>query len=246
MDFYEAIAGDYEAIVDAAGRAAGIEAFIDALMDSRPIRSALDVACGAGAYAIALAKRGAAVTGADVSEAMLAGARAAASGADVQIDWVCAPMQTIARHTAGPFDAVLCMGNSIPHVLAGAGLAQTIAGFHQVLAPGGVAVVHLLNYQRILARQERIIGVTRRSDSEYVRFYDFLDQRVRFNVLQIGWADDRCAHELHSTELRPYLADELAAALSEGGFADVSLHGDLQFGPFDAAESDALMLVAHT
>ncbi|HDZ20493.1 hypothetical protein LCGC14_0162550 [marine sediment metagenome] len=245
MDFYDAIAGDYGTIVDAAGRAAGIEAFIGALMDSHPIRSALDVACGAGAYTIALAKRGVRVTGADVSEAMLAGARAAADSADVRIDWVCAPMQTIARRAAGPFDAVLCMGNSIPHVLDDAGLAQTIAGFHQVLAPGGVAVIHLLNYQRILARQERIVGVTRRGDSEYVRFYDFLDGRVRFNVLQMQWDGERCTHELHSTELRPYLADELAAALSEGGFADVSVHGDQQFGPFDAAESDVLMLVAH-
>ena len=62
----------------------------------------------------------------------------------------------------------------------------------------------VLNYARVLARGERIVGVNRAAGREYVRFYDFLPGRVQFNILQIAWHGDRCEHRLSSTMLRPF------------------------------------------
>ena len=246
MDFYNAIAGDYETIVDAAGRAAGIKAFVGELIDRYSVRSAVDVACGTGAYTFALAAAGVKTVGADISEGMVARARlhAGQTGADIQ--WHVVGMQDIAEHVTEPVDAVLCMGNSLPHILSDDDLAKTASAFRKLVNPGGVAVVHLLNYDRILADAERIVGITRVEDVEYVRFYDFFHGRLRFNILEVHWDGDTATHKLHATELRPYRSAELADAFTQGGFTTVETYGSQAFDPFDAEQSDVLVLVAKT
>ena len=246
MDFYNAVAGDYETIVDAAGRAAGIEVFVSELTGSYCVRSAVDVACGTGAYTLALAAAGVKTIGADISEGMVDRARANAQKAGADIQWHVAGMQDIADHVAGPVDAVLCMGNSLPHILTDDDLARTVSAFRQLLSPEGVAVVHLLNYERILAGRERIVGITRTDGGEYVRFYDFFHGRLRFNILEIHWAGDAASHTLHATELRPYRSGELVDAFTQGGFTTVETYGSQAFDPFDAGVSDVLVLVART
>ena len=244
MDFYNAIAGDYETIVDAAARKAGIEAFVGKLIDRYSVRSAIDVACGTGAYTFALAAAGVKTVGADISEGMVDRAHAHAQEAGADIQWHVAGMQDLADHVTQPADAVLCMGNSLPHILSDDDLHKTVAAFRKLVNPEGVAVVHLLNYDRILADGERIVGITRHEGVEYVRFYDFFHGRLRFNILEIHWDGDAATHTLHATELRPYRSGELVDAFTQGGFATVETYGSQAFDRFDAEQSDVLVLVA--
>lgn len=244
VSFYDDIAADYDRIVGGAKRAAAAEGFVAWLAGSRPLRRALEVACGTGLYARALGRRDIEVVAADVSEAMLQQAKAQTTPADGRIEWLAEPMQTIAQHVAGPFDAVLCMGNSLPHLLSDADLRAALEAFRAVLAESGVVVIHLLNYARVLARRERIVGVTREGDREYVRFYDFLPERVQFNILELHWEGGACRHELHQTTLRPYTAGQLKVALARAGFAAVELYNGPAVGPFSETESDQLLLVA--
>ncbi len=244
VDFYNAIAGDYETIVDAAGRAAGIEAFVGELIRRYSVSSAVDVACGTGAYTLALAAAGVNAIGADISEGMVDRGRAYAREAGADIQWHVTGMQDIADHVTESVDAIVCMGNSLPHILTDDDLNKTVSAFRKLVKPEGVAVVHLLNYERILAQRERIVGITRVNDVEYVRFYDFYHGRLRFNLLEIHWAGDTASHTLHSTELRPYCSAELVDAFTKGGFTTVETYGSQAFGPFDPEQSDVVVLVA--
>ena len=243
MDFYDQIAADYDRIVEQGDRAEDARRFVARLAERHALTSTVDVACGTGLYAQALADHGAAVVAADISEPMLQQARLAVDNPRVR--WVCAPMQSLAGHVAGGVDAVLCMGNSLPHLLTDNDLAATLAGFHSMLTPGGIAVVQLLNYQRLLAAGERIVGVTRSGDSQYVRFYDFLTNRVQFNILGMHWSGSQCEHHLHQTPLRPYLAADLGPALIAADFVNVEAFGGLDLSPFQPTESDQLLLIAH-
>ena len=244
MTIYDDIADDYDAVVDTERRAGGAEAFVSALMAAHPIRSAVDAACGTGLYALALAGKGVGVVGADLSEAMVDKARARGEELGLAVRWLASPMQELARRVEGPVDAVLCMGNSLPHLLTDEDLTDTVAGFRAMLSPGGVAVVSVLNYAKILADADRIVGISRAGEAEYVRFYDFLHGRVRFNILKMQWTGGACCHELHSTELRPYGADELVAAFREGGFAEAQLLGSNRLEPFEPKASDVLIVMA--
>ncbi len=244
MDLYEHIAGDYDAVTGAAGRCQAARTMLAELRRRHPFDSVLDVACGNGMHAMMLAEMGVAVTAADISEAMLDQARRRAAEAHLAVRWVHAPMQDIARHVDGPFDAILCLGNSLPHLLDEHQLTATLAGFAKLLSPRGVVVLQLLNYARVLARQERIVGVTRRGDTEYIRFYDFLADFVRFNILKLTWSAGGCAHDLADTLLRPYTRDEIAATCGTAGLGRIDCHAGLAFANFDELESDTLMVVA--
>jgi 2-polyprenyl-3-methyl-5-hydroxy-6-metoxy-1,4-benzoquinol methylase len=244
MDLYEHIAADYDAVTGAAGRRQAARTMLAELRRRHPFDSVLDVACGNGTHAIMLAEMGARVTAADISEAMLDHARRRAGDAGLAVRWVHAPMQEIARHVEGPFDAILCLGNSLPHLLDPHQLTRALAGFAKLLAPRGVVVLGLLNYARVLARQERIVGVTRQGDTQYVRFYDFLADFVRFNVLKLTWSAGGCTHDLADTLLRPYTRDEIAAACRIAGLGRVDCHAGADFADFDEQTSDTLTLIA--
>lgn len=241
--FYDDLAAEYDDLTGLAGRLAKARAFIAALKDRYRIASALDVACGTGLYAIELARSGIQAVGSDLSEPMLQQAARNAKETGVSLDWVPAPMQELPAKISRQFDAVLCMGNSIPHLLEDVALDAAIGGFVKLLAPGGIVALQLLNYAGILASRERIVGINRAGDREYVRFYDFLDGLVRFNILEITWRGDRAEHRLHSTTLRPYSAYALRACLFRHGCGKIELFGGLDFAPFYPKASDTVMLV---
>jgi SAM-dependent methyltransferase len=231
MDFYDQIADSYAELTGASDRKGPAGRFIKELTCRFDIASAVDAACGAGLFAIELAERGVQVVGSDISSGMLKSAVRNASVAGIDSDlcsWIQAPMQELGDRVSIRPDAIV-----------------TVAGFATLLAAGGVVAIHLLNYARVLAGAERIVGITREGPKEFVRFYDFDSEFISFNILEIEWGDaGRCSHKLHTTSLRPYMHSELIDALAAGGFGNIEAFGDLQFSPFDPEASDTLLLTA--
>src|SRR6187551_1234668 len=76
----------------------------------------LDVPCGAGRLAIPLARRGARVTGVDVSAEFLDAAREEASRANADAAWIHADMRELPRGDSNRFDAAFCFGNSFGYL----------------------------------------------------------------------------------------------------------------------------------
>src|SRR5215472_2918927 len=87
-----------------AGRTAAEVAFLVQTLALPPGAALLDLACGQGRHAIALAQRGYRVTGLDLSASHLALARQAAAAEGVAVTWVEADMRAL---PPGPFDAVI-------------------------------------------------------------------------------------------------------------------------------------------
>ena len=243
MDFYDQIAQRYDQITHTAARAEAAGGFVRALLERQPVRTALDAACGNGVYSLPLAAAGAEVTAADLSEGMIEQGRRRARRARLAIHWVHSPMQDLGRRLSASFDAVLCMGNSIPHLLEEADLRETLAGFVHLAQRGGAVIVQLLNYARIMARGERIVGIDRAGGRQFVRFYDFLESGlIRFNILQVHWTGGKAEHEIASTTLRPYGVKPLSAALRRAGCRRVEVFSGLDFSPWDE-RADTVMLV---
>jgi len=244
MGFYEDISDRYDRITNTSARSRGAQAFVRALMERYRIQSALDAACGNGVFAIPLAQMGTRVLASDISPAMIEQGRHRADVARVNIDWLVSPMENLDEHPAGPFDAILCMGNSLPHLLDEARLRRCFNGFAQKLSPGAPAVLALLNYRKTLKEKERIVGIDRDGDTHYIRFYDFLPDMLQFNVLEITYTPERVTHRMNSTMLRPWTLGQLRDALANAGFDDVQAYGSLEFEPLDENRHDTIMLVA--
>jgi SAM-dependent methyltransferase len=141
-------------------------------------RDVLEYGCGAAQWAIALAKRGARVTGLDNSARQLEHARAAAAAAGVAVEFIHAPGEAT-PFAAGRFDLVFCDHGAMSFAAPEA----TIPEVARILRPGGAFVFSVEHPLHALAWQDDAGGPTRVLHRPYFtldRFDDPLDGSVNF------------------------------------------------------------------
>jgi glycine/sarcosine N-methyltransferase len=210
----------------------------------------LDAACGTGQHAIALARRGYDVAGADLSAGMIERASANAKAESVAMRFVKAGFGRLSAQVGAGFDALLCLGNSLPHLLTLADLASALADFAMCLRPGGVLLIQNRNFDRVLARRERWMEPQsyREGDREwlFLRMYDFRrDGLLDFHVLTLQRkGSEAWTQRVATSPLWPQREGELTAALAEAGFAAVISYGNLAGAPFEPDASPNLVLTA--
>jgi glycine/sarcosine N-methyltransferase len=263
---YDALSDDYDRFVNWESRLAYEMPFIEGALREADAHRVLDVACGTGMHAIELAQRSYKVVGTDLSALMIEQARENAAAAEVEARFVVAGFGELAEKLAlspvlseveetvkeggGLFDAVLCLGNSLPHALGAEDLDNALVDFAAVLRPGGLLLVQNRNFDAVLARRERFMGpeAYREGDREwlFVRFYDFnSDNTLTFNMLILRRdAEGKWSQQAESTGLRPVTYSELVASLTAAGFTKIGCYGDMQGAPFDPENSSNLITVA--
>jgi SAM-dependent methyltransferase len=252
---YDEFSTDYDRFVDWEGRLAAEMPFILQQLRAVDARRVLDVACGTGMHAIALATHGFDVVGTDVSQGMIEQSRANAEQADVAVQFEVAGFgelaPTLIEGTGQrSFDALLCLGNSLPHVLTARELQNTLEDFGRCLSAGGLALIQNRNFDAVLAERDRWMGPQsyREDESEwlFVRFYDFEpDGLLTFNVMTLRRHGMEDWHErVTSTRLWPLTQRELTDALEAAAFDEVACYGNMEGASFDVENSPNLVAVA--
>ncbi len=257
---YDAFSEDYDRFVNWPGRLAFELPFIEQKLQEVGARRVLDAATGTGQHVIALAQRGYQAEGADLSEGMIEVARRNAAQAGVQavfyvagfgeLDGILRLRSERLGSEGPPYDAVLCLGNSLPHLLSREALIAALADFAAVLRPGGLLLVQNRNFDAVLAEQGRWMEPQSAQEGErewlFVRFYDFrADGLIDFNILTLArqgggaWAQRRS-----QTQLYPLRQSELEQALVAAGFTQATSYGGLNGAPFEARQSPNLVVTA--
>lgn len=216
----------------------------------RPLKI-LDAACGTGMHAIELARRGAWAAGADLSEKMITQARLNAAQASVRVDFRPAGFGAFQAAFADvlPMDALLCLGNSLPHVLTRQELRTTLADFAACLRPGGLLLIQNRNFDAVLRHHQRWMEpqAYTEGDAEWIflRFYDFeADGTITFNLLTLyRTGKEPWIQQMNATHLYPWQRDELETALLETGFTSMAAFGGMDGSPFETSTSGNLVLV---
>jgi hypothetical protein len=146
------------------------------------------------------------------------------------------------------FDATLCLGNSLPHLLSAGAVDHALADLAGVLRPEGFLVIQNRNFDRVWVEQERFMPPQSARDGAgewiFVRFYDFRQDTVTFNMLRLQRTEDGWTQDAESTELRPIFHDDLAQSLAAVGFDPVVFYGSYDGSAFDPEESGDLIAVA--
>ncbi len=248
VPLYDDIGPDYDRFVDWESRLALEMPAVERLLAAAGARRVLDTACGTGRHAIALAQRGYEVVGADLSAAMVAQARANAAAAQVEVPFIQAGLGHLAAGIPGPWDAVLCLGHSLPHLLCAAEVAAALEDMARLLRPGGLLLIQNRNDERLLARGQRFmpLSVYRQGDEEwlFLRMLDLDPRRISFHMVTLHRDAQGWHQRVSSTTHRPLPQTELAAALLAAGFADLAFFGSWAMEPFVVDQSGDLVVVA--
>jgi glycine/sarcosine N-methyltransferase len=250
---YDAISNDYDRFINWPARLAVEMPVIEGQIQKAAGTGCrvLDAACGTGMHAVALAQLGYQSSGADISSGMIERARINASTAGVSVHFETVGFEHLAD-TFGrqSFDTVLCLGNSLPHILEKSALAATLTDFAACLRPGGLILLQNRNLDAVLAHHERWMEpqAYRHQGSEwlFLRFYDFdPDGLLSFHMVTLhrqGTSPWR--QQVTTTRLYPLRQNELVETLCEVGFTGITSYGSMSADPFDPANSGNLVITA--
>ncbi len=131
----------------------------------------LDVGCGGGILAEAMALRGARVTGIDMGEEPLRVAELHTLESGVAVDYQRIPVEQLANERPAGFDVVTCM-EMLEHV---PDPGSVIAACSQLVRPGGHVFFSTLNrnpkaYLFAIVGAEYLLGMLPRGTHDYARF----------------------------------------------------------------------------
>ncbi len=134
-------------------------------------KKVLDVGCGGGILAEAMAQRGAAVTGIDLSDKALKVADLHLLESHLSVNYEKTTVEEFAARHAGEFDVVTCM-ELLEHVPEPAGMVAACA---RLVRPGGEVFFSTINrnpkaYLFAVIGAEYVLGLLPKGTHDYARF----------------------------------------------------------------------------
>jgi ubiquinone/menaquinone biosynthesis C-methylase UbiE len=190
----------------------------------RPTIDVLELACGTGSHAIELEKLGYTVTATDYSDSMLAVARKKAASLSSDVEFYKQDMRSL-NLQRGPFDAVVCLFDSIGYAVTNEALRQTLQGIHRSLHTDGLFVFEFWNAGAMLRNFDPVrVRQWFTEKSEVLRISEtMLDHtwqicKVSYRVLELNNDGTYVQFkEIHA--VRYFLLQEMAALLENNGFS---------------------------
>ena len=208
----------------------------------------LDLGCGTGSLALALAERGCEVMGIDIDEGLLAvakekAARAAAGTAERlrfrRLDIRDAGDSLDARG----FDLVLCLGNTLPHLRGEAQIGIALKGWRRLIAASGALGLQIIDFERIARLGLPGLPPLKSKGMVFERDYDGLEVGKNFDftarLQEPGAMAGRTAEA--SISLFALGRGALDRLLMEAGFSQREYSGGFRD---EAADGTCLPLVA--
>ncbi len=220
-----------------------------ALFDRFGVRSVLDASCGTGHHLRLFASMGIDVGGADISPAMVELARENTRKAGYSIEVSVSSWAELPEKVSRRFDAVLCIGNSLPYVIDEGDLRKSLRGLWSCVKDGGILLVQFKNFEKLRRAGERFLPIVSTEgphETVGLRMYDYYPDKIDFHVILLEKIDREWRMRRHVTPLKPYASEDIVAPLHGLGVT-VNVYGSLGLGPFVVEESPDVVIVAqHT
>ena len=223
--------------------------FFQQLFEARGVRSVLDCACGPGRHVLEFARWGLAAAGSDLAPNMVAAAQAHARQAGAAVEFQVASFTELATAWGlARFDAVVCLGNSLTLAPTDADVGRALGEMASVLRPGGVAVVHVFNWDKLAAEGLRIMpalsATVENRDVTLLRVFHHRGEVIDLHLVAMARREGGVETQIQTAAQRPVGPARLEEFARSAGFAQVERYAGYDLAPFDSAGSDQLVLVA--
>lgn len=211
----------------------------------------LELGCGSGRVAIALADAGFEVRGIDTSEAMLAIAHKNLGRRQLPVTFGGGDMRHFASHRE--FGLVFCALDTLLHLPCTGDVLDTMASAHRALRPGGLLAFDIVNPtpdllamgDRMVRHQSTFAGSPGTEIAHFVSWDIDPEAQTIDSMHFYDWLSDEGVVQRRTASLRlRYLEpSQVMDALRSTGFGGVELYGNAQLDPF-TPESERMICVA--
>jgi len=201
-----------------------------------------DLGCGIGLDSIALAMNGHKVTAFDISPKMIEEVRQNALKFKVTIATSVHSFESVPKTYNGKFNYVVSVGNTIAHINSKQ-LQRAFKRIYDLLIPGGKIFLHILNYELIRSQQKRINNIAVRNGKVIIRFYDFLNNDLNFNILSFPTNSTK-DFKLVTTRHYPYTKSKIHSYLKAAFFKKITFMKNFVGEKFEINDSKDLFVGA--
>ena len=239
--FYDELASDYDNMISFEKAVKNKKKLLKNFLTAE-VKSAADIGCGSGVDSISLSSLGLKVTAFDPSTEMLKVAEANADRTNAKIGFHNYSADNIPNEFNNNFDLVTSLGNTFANIPKEKFLTS-LQRCYEILKPKSQLLIQVLNYEKILANKQRIVNITEAADKYFIRFYDFHDEQIIFNILTFSKAKPS-ESKLISTEIYPYSSEFLSIELRRAGFRSANFYSNLELSPYSKEKSKDLVIRA--
>jgi len=241
MGFYEEFAEKYDKLVPLEGRLKRESGFFQKLFSENKVRTVLDCACGTGHHVIMLSRMGYKVKGSDLSSAMLRKAETNSKTYGIEAELKISDFGHLTHNFNEEFDAIICVGNSLPHLLSDRDLTRALREMRALLSNDGILILEQRNYDRLVKTRKRFIPMALTEDEFFFYVLDYSPKKIVFKVVNLE--TKARSFKVYSVEYNPLRKDYLMRLLRKVGFRATNLYGDYQFNKYDKDKSNDLIAV---
>jgi len=250
MDAFSRI--DYRRMISWSKRIQRESPFLTEYLNQIPTKSLLDLGCGTGEHSRFFADSGFKVVGIDRSESMLS--RANDSPVPDNLEFLHSDILHLSQTVSGQFGAVIALGNTLVSITQQNEIQDAFDQIAERLITGGIFIFQILNYSRIRNQKIRnlplnfveekgghetiFLRIMRHQDNGLVDFFP--------TTLTLDPTLDPPIQVSQSShiQLRGWILKELSCFLENSGFEISAYFGDMQKCPYDASNSNDLVVVA--
>ena len=201
----------------------------------------LDLACGHGRHAIALARRGMVVTGQDLNEDYLQMAQEDAARSGVEIETVHADMRDIPF--TGEFDAVINMFTAFGYFDSEDEDLRVLKAVANALKDDGKLLLDTINREWVLANYVQNDWHTDDDGNTFLEHREFNLRTGRNHVTFSIVTADGTRRESPGHDVRLYTLTELVRLLDAAGLRMSAIYGDYDGSPY-AINTPRMIVVA--
>ncbi len=214
-------------------------------------KQVLDLACGTGNYALALATKGYRVMGIDLDKTMIELAqqkkiKALNNSSSENVSFLKGNMLHLSNILNHTYDGAFCIGNSLVHLESAFEIATAIAETAKVLRRNSVLIIQIVNYNNILKNNIQALPTLENKERgvSFERFYRYNphEHKIHFTG-KLNLPDS--STRTNTVPLYPLQKKELEKSLEEAGFRNMQFCGNFS-GEAWSVESPALISIAKT
>jgi SAM-dependent methyltransferase len=189
----------------------------------------LDIACGEGSFAVAMAQAGYQVTGVDQSQQMIDLARRRAREADAKVDFWVDDMRSLSYRNT--FDLVTCFFDSMNYLLTVRDLQDAIRSAYNALKKGGLYIFDMNTVYGLAVDWMRDKTYIQNEADDFIEMhqqsFDYENLIATLQITIFKQSGDLWERIEETHQERGYPIADLQFLLHETGFEIVGMYGSL-------------------